>query len=106
MYQRRGRNQLLDTENIQKQFQQRAGKIMATKERIANAVEENYGLFFDLNARPQTKEVADSETQTGEATEERAVQKRRCFEQFLGLGRSVDTSEAAHKIEVHTPIGL
>lgn len=97
MYQRKNGNvrNLLDTDNITKQFSQRAADVTQTKDLIGYAIEENYRLFFDLAMNNILTDVA---AQT-EADERAAVQKKKCFEMFLGLGRSVDALEA-NKIEV------
>lgn len=97
LYQRKNGNarNLLDTDNITKQFSQRATYVTQTKDLIGCAIEENYRLFFDLDMNVTVTDVA---AQT-EADERAAVQKKKCFEMFLGLGRSVDVLEA-NKIEV------
>lgn len=97
LYERKHGNarNLLDTDNITKQFSQRAANVTQTKEIIGYAIEENYRLFFDLAMNVTVTDVA---AQT-EADERAAVKKKKCFEMFLGLGRSVDALEA-NKIEV------
>lgn len=97
LYHRKNGNarNLFDTENLSKQFSQRAANVTQTKDLIGFAIEENYRLFFDLAMNATVTDVA---AQT-EADERASVQKKKCFEMFLGLGRSVDALEA-NKVEV------
>lgn len=88
LYQRKNGNvqQVLDTDNLKEQFLARTVKIADTKDLICYVIEENYRLFFDLSLSIINDDIEVANKRNAEI----AAEKKKRFELFLGLHKSMD----------------
>lgn len=88
LYQRKNGNAqlLLDIDNLTEQLNVRTSKIAETKDLICYVIEENYRLFFDLSLNV----IDNDEIEVAKRNAEIAAEKKKRFELFLGLHKSMD----------------